>query len=862
MARPGTEKQKSQTLKSCGTMPVRVSQLEITDALNDVFRVDAPASPPAQELPPCNGYNDAECSFTVDMTFAPDQGGSFGATLSVTTQSAVGESVYPFQLLGVGAECNLTVTPTTVNFGAVASSGTAVQTVLLRNSGACHCQVDAITAIEAADVGFSFDPAPPSAPLVILGSQGCDGDPEPPVGASSTALLQLRYAPGARAEASTDNASFHVLSASNAAQPDFTVNLEATGGGEPRCLLELDAVLPVEASAGNAFQSIPESQQDYQRYGLIRFGNTVADHVKTVPVTLTNMGNTHCNVTELSWDSAQTPSHHFGLEDAQGVPLSMGGNPGLSVAPGGQLVLNATYAPVDVGEKWIGARELDFARRFVICGGSNPFAPASCEGNGIKLVTNALNIDTSAVGGGPGIITVGFNAASVAPAIDVIPGELDFGMVTLGCGSEEREVKLYNTGAADLLIEAFAISPTVTPDEFRITAAPATPATLTPGSSVRVKVRFFPRQLGVHSGNLIVTTNEGSNNYGQYTVPLKGEGTHESQVVDIFRQLTEPMVDVLWVVDDSGSMEEEQQALADNFPLFFSETSINSVDYHIAVTTTLYSEDVCVPDFSNPTAGCDVEPDAKAGWYTACPGNDRFLTAESSGQEEQFSCNVNVADTSRVHPARTQSGTEAGLAAAKMFLSPPNSTDSAINGGFLRDDAKLYVIIVSVEEDLSEGPTELYVDFFQNLKGFQNRSLVSVSAIAGGLPNGCETAVAGERYADVVDGLDNGLFHDICVGDWGNQLESLAFDSFGLRSQFVLTPGADPTQLSVCVSNEDLNLNAGASCTPVPLQPEGASTGYFYEASSNSIVFNAGSVPARGQYIKVEYEAQCLPLMP
>ena len=42
------------------------------------------------------------------------------------------------------------------------------------------------------------------------------------------------------------------------------------------------------------------------------------------------------------------------------------------------------------------------------------------------------------------------------------------------------------------------------------------------------------------------------------------------------------------------------------------------------------------------------------------------------------------------------------------------------NAGFLRDDARLAVIVVSDEEDSSDGPVSLYIDFFRNIKGFAN----------------------------------------------------------------------------------------------------------------------------------------------
>ena len=51
-------------------------------------------------------------------------------------------------------------------------------------------------------------------------------------------------------------------------------------------------------------------------------------------------------------------------------------------------------------------------------------------------------------------------------------------------------------------------------------------------------------------------------------------------------QITSPEVDVLWVVDNSCSMSEEQAAIAANFPLFMEYFLDSALDYHIGVVST------------------------------------------------------------------------------------------------------------------------------------------------------------------------------------------------------------------------------------------------------------------------------------
>src|SRR5687768_1711576 len=51
-------------------------------------------------------------------------------------------------------------------------------------------------------------------------------------------------------------------------------------------------------------------------------------------------------------------------------------------------------------------------------------------------------------------------------------------------------------------------------------------------------------------------------------------------------QLTVPQVDVLWTIDNSSSMGDEQQTLIENFPGFADFFVGSGLDYHIGVVTT------------------------------------------------------------------------------------------------------------------------------------------------------------------------------------------------------------------------------------------------------------------------------------
>jgi len=55
---------------------------------------------------------------------------------------------------------------------------------------------------------------------------------------------------------------------------------------------------------------------------------------------------------------------------------------------------------------------------------------------------------------------------------------------------------------------------------------------------------------------------------------------------DTFGQEASPNVDILFVVDNSASMKEEQAALAAGFQAFIDEIENASADWHIGIITT------------------------------------------------------------------------------------------------------------------------------------------------------------------------------------------------------------------------------------------------------------------------------------
>jgi hypothetical protein len=286
--------------------------------------------------------------------------------------------------------------------------------------------------------------------------------------------------------------------------------------------------------------------------------------------------------------------------------------------------------------------------------------------------------------------------------------------------------------------------------------------------------------------------------------------------VDVFQQ-RDAKVDILWVVDVSGSMADERARLAANFVRFISALVASSVDYQIGVTAT------------------DL-----ATYGGRLVGDPRILTPGIANAETLFAANVNF-------PASL--APEESLEAARQALIEPNR--SGANAGFARREAALAVILLTDEDDESVGTVSFYKRAFLGIKGAGNRRLVTVSAIAGDVPGGCVAANeegvygagarAAQRIKEVVDAT-GGVFGSICGDDFGPTIDRIGFSIAGLIRVFPLSEVPVIDTIAVGVDGETI--------------PEDPVHGYSYWPDANSIAFEGEFIPPARSEITVSYEVQ------
>jgi hypothetical protein len=284
-----------------------------------------------------------------------------------------------------------------------------------------------------------------------------------------------------------------------------------------------------------------------------------------------------------------------------------------------------------------------------------------------------------------------------------------------------------------------------------------------------------------------------------------------STQTDKLVQVEVPEVDILWVVDNSGSMSNEQTALGENFPTFMEFFLGSGLDYHMGVTTT----DMVVTE----------------GILQGANGY-KFLDDETYDPEGVFAQMVDLGTGG----SSTEKGRDAAYAAVEIQDQPYSP-----NYGFTREDASLHIVVVSDEDDHStQIPKDEFVDYLKNLKWAED--MVTFSSIVS-LNNTCGIE-EGTDYR-VVTAAVGGEEYSICAENWRPMLEALGLQASGLRREYFLSEIPLPSSIVVWVEEQ--------SDTGVVTFNFEEETDWTYDQSRNSITFET-YVPNALSSVFVDYE--------
>jgi hypothetical protein len=296
-----------------------------------------------------------------------------------------------------------------------------------------------------------------------------------------------------------------------------------------------------------------------------------------------------------------------------------------------------------------------------------------------------------------------------------------------------------------------------------------------------------------------------------------------------FLQEPNSLVDILFVVDSSPSMADEQQLLANGFDSFIGTLEDSNADFHLGVI--------------------DMNMDLDNSRRAQLIGNPPFLTVDDD-YAAQFKVRVKVG----VGGSDKEKGISAGLTAVTEPMA------SGHNAGFVRSDANFVFVFVSDEDDCSdgdaldaEGGTACYdqrgklltikhlIQDYQHLKTGDAR--VTASAIIGpavSQQQDCEQEVwPGHRYQGMVQAL-GGVVGNICEPDYSGLMEDLGLSVAGELTVFNLKYAAVPATIEVTVDDE--------------LVIEDPVEGWTYDPEFKQIRFDGDYVPPRGSSLSIYYE--------
>ena len=263
-------------------------------------------------------------------------------------------------------------------------------------------------------------------------------------------------------------------------------------------------------------------------------------------------------------------------------------------------------------------------------------------------------------------------------------------------------------------------------------------------------------------------------------------------------------LDILWVVDNSGSMSDNQNALAYNFEVFINQFVNKNVDFKMAITTTDPRQSLVGEIWNN---------------------SHLYLNSEKIQQnKDQF-----ILDFKNLIKVGTRgSGIESGILASRKFVEKHHTT-------FLRSDAYFVIFYISDEEDQSPGAVQSYIDYILQKKSnpglIKAYSIVNMSKTysTSGLANGYSRyqTVSEQTSGSVSDINEN--FYETLIKIGENI--AILIDSFALSKQ---PSGA----IKVFVNNNEIL------------------DGWSFDINTRSIMFDQNAVPNSGSTIKIVYQTQ------
>ena len=387
------------------------------------------------------------------------------------------------------------------------------------------------------------------------------------------------------------------------------------------------------------------------------------------------------------------------------------------------------------------------------------------------------------------------------PRIRVFPDAIELGPTDRECEATTK-VRVRSVGQKPLVIESIEWTSIGAPD---VIASHPPDAILAPGDELVFEyqqiendgiddfARLFIRSNAINDPYVVVDQNFRANDY-----PTQ---------IDTHVGVEKYKADVLFVIDNSCSMGEEQAALSSNAVKFASPLISSDIDFQVGVITT-DSASLRGPIITPSTP--DIVGELQAQFLAGTSGNPYEIGMEMAFQ-----------------------ATGGGPGPFGAF-----SWDS----GVLREDSYLTIVFVTDEPGDDSRTVIEYSDWFQSIYG--SDSLAIYSVINADDPEAPDTgrkdlcaALYAPRYVEL-SMLNPGGPLNIC-GSWGEGLTMIAESSYVPITEFEMSRSPiEPDQIIVTID--------GRVSPPSDWEYDGT--------AGNKIVFDRASAPTGEDVVQIEYD--------
>lgn len=340
-----------------------------------------------------------------------------------------------------------------------------------------------------------------------------------------------------------------------------------------------------------------------------------------------------------------------------------------------------------------------------------------------------------------------------------------------------------------------------------------------------------------------------------------GNGSNSYSILPSAQSFTQSMtdtkMDILWVIDNSGSMRPSQDELATNFGSFIQDFSSKNFDYQISVVTSDAYR--AYPAFNN---GSYVWSKAafKDGTNQTSHTGVFIINPLTSNLINTFMVNITQGISGN--------GDERPFQSFKAALDSANP--GSYNQAFRRPGSFLAIILVTDEDDFSND-TNTYLE-----NQYNNPSLHTVASYDSWLSTLTGSSTSARRYSVsamtipdqnclthiqsqpnnpggqkigqrvmALANLTKGAVGSLC-GNFGDTLQDLADNILSASTQFYLDREPIPSSIQVFVN--------GVSIPNEATNPAGDG-GWTYNAEAQSIVFSGGAyIPPQNSNIYVAFD--------